>query len=82
MDEGIKNIQIGEIVLIEGREWVLTRQIVRNGRKDEYYAPRLILLKNLIVNISRKPYYERKKQEVPFKEIAKKFKGIKLGRVK
>jgi len=57
----IKEIQIGEIIRINKREFILIETQVGNSEKKR---PSLILLKNAIHGIYRKPYFNRIEKEV------------------
>lgn len=70
----IKNLEIGEIVRIKNREWLVVETPIGNSDKKR---PDLVLLDNVLKNINRKPYYSRKGKDTPIKNM-KSFKGIKL----
>ena len=61
MNEPIKQIQIGEIVRVEGdnRDWILTEVAGKNGTL-EWLSPRLVLLEKLLMGYNKKVYYKRK----------------------
>jgi len=79
----IKKIEVGEILEIDGREWVLIKTKV--GGSDQQ-RPDLITLKGLIKNINRKPYYKGKvfKKKIPrfTKKQIKEMNLIKLSNVR
>jgi len=69
----IKNIEIGEIVTINRREWLMVSM--------EWEQPTLVLLDKVLKGINKKPYYKKKGmvvEDVP----TKKFKIKTLGNIK
>jgi len=76
-NQGIKNIEIGEIIRIKNRDWVLVETTHKNGT-IQWEQPTLILLNNILNGINRKPYFKRRGIEAPFTKIKKSFRGTKL----
>jgi len=75
----IKNIEIGEIIQIKNRDWLMVETTHKNGRM-EWEQPTLILLDRMLVGVNKKPYYKR--QGIVAEKIPnKKFKTKKLGNI-
>ena len=74
----LKEIEIGEIIKIKGKEYIIVNTPHKNGRM-KWEQPTLIKLDTIIKNINRKPYFKKRGfEEPPLKKIKKGFKGIKL----
>ena len=76
----IKNIEIGEIISIKNRDWIMVETTHKNG-SIEWEQPTLVLLDHVLKGINKKPYYSKRKmviEEVP--NI--KFKIKTLGNIK
>ena len=75
----IKIIEIGEIINIKNRDWLLVETTHKNGSM-EWEQPTLVLLNKVLKGINKKPYY-RKKGIVVEKIPTKRFKIKTLGNV-
>ena len=73
----IKEIEIGEIIRVGTKEYIIVNTPHKNGR-IEWKQPTLIKLDTIITNINRKPYFKRRGIKPPLKKMKKGFKGIKL----
>ena len=56
----IKDIEIGEIVTIKNRDWILVETPHKNGTM-EWMQPTLVLLDKILKGINKKPYYRKNK---------------------
>lgn len=75
----IQNIEIGEIIRIKNREWLMVETTHKNG-KLSWEQPTLVLLNKILTGINKKPYY--KKNGIVLEKIpTKKFKTKKLGNI-
>ena len=76
----IKNIEIGEIITIKNRDWLMVETTHKNG-SVEWEQPTLVLLDKILKGINKKPYYRKNKiyaEELPTKKFAiKKLSNIK-----
>ena len=76
----IKNIEMGEIIIINRREWLMVETTHKN-RSIEWEQPTLVLLDKILTGINKKPYYKR--NGIFVEEVPKKiFRSKKLGNLK
>jgi hypothetical protein len=75
----IKVLNIGEIVRINNKEYILILTNGGNGR-EKWEQPTLKILDNILEGINRKPFYKKMKIEMPKTRMTKTFKAKKLTR--